>query len=358
MKKLGNKLILFFSFLVLPASTNFKLEGFSFGNAGGGNAASTKYSVEGSVGEVGSNKIGSSNYDLGAGLMFVQQASSPQPVTLINDGNFYNKLHLTIDNTNSGVGSSTFPYDTRYAVAISKDDFVTTQYVKSDMTVGTSLTSTDYMTYTVLGGSDGSYVIGLDGGTTYKVKVKAMQGQYSESGYSVGTTATTVLPQLSFDIDVAATDIQTDPPYLINFGDLYPGTVTTSTDKIWISMDTNAASGATVFVYGQNGGLKSLSVGYTIATANGDLGILSNGFGVQAVGATQFSGGPMSIDPLYGGGGDVVGVTDTLVRQIFVVNSPVTTGRASFLVKAKSDNDAPAANDYSETLTIIASANF
>jgi hypothetical protein len=346
------------AFFAFPASSNYKLEGFSFGNAGGGNMGSTNYSVEGNLGEVSSNKIGSSNYDLGAGLAFVRQSSVPRGPTFVNDGNYYNKLHLTIDNTYAGVGTSTFPFDTKFAVAISKDNFATTQYVKSDMTVGTSLTMADYMTYTTWGGLSGSYVVGLDSGTTYTVKAKSMQGMYTESGYSVGVTAATILPTLGFDIDVAATDTQTTPPYLINFGDLITGDISTSTDRVWISLDTNAASGGSVFIYGQNGGLYSVSAGYTIPAISGNLGVLPNGFGAQAVGATQASGGPMSIDAMYNGGGEVVGLTDTLVRQIFMTGNPVTTGRASFVVKAKSDNNVPAAGDYTETLTVIAAANF
>ena len=53
-----------------------------------------------------------------------------------------------------------------------------------------------------------------------------------------------------------------------------------------------------------------------------------------------------------------MGTTDTLVRQIFLTPGPIVGGRASFVVKAKSDNEAPAAGDYTETLTVIAAANY
>lgn len=346
------KTFLVFSFFVLPASSNYRIEGFSIGGAGGGGGTSPSYGIQANLGEMGAGKIGSSNYDLGAGLAYIRQSLVPKVPTLINDGNYYNKLHLTLDE------SVTVPNDTKYAVAISADNWATTKYVKSDMTVGGTLAMSDYMTYPIWGGSSGVYVIGLDVGTTYRVKVKSMQGQYTESGYSVVATAGTVSPTLAFDIDVAATDISTNPPYLINFGDLYSGTVTTSTNKIWVSFETNATSGGSVFIYGQNGGLKSLSAGYTIPAISGNLVTASNGFGAQAVGSTQVSGGPLNIDALYNGGGDVVGVTDTLVRQLLVSTNPVTTGRASFLVKAKSDSSVPTASDYTETITVIAAANY
>jgi hypothetical protein len=300
----------------------------------------------------GEEQYSSSGYSLGAGLAYIRQSGVPNAPILVNDGNYYNKLHLTLDN------STTMPPDTKFAVAISSDNWVTTNYVKNDMTVGGTLAMSDYLTYPVWGNTAGVYIVGLEVGTTYAVKVKSIQGQYTESGYSLAVAAATVSPTLSFDIDISATDIQTTPPYLIDFGDLYPGSVSTSTDRVWVSFETNATSGGSVFVYGQNGGLYSLSAGYTIPAISGNLAVLPNGFGAQGVGATQVSGGPLSIDSLYNGGDDIVGVTDMVVRKLMNSENSITTGRASFLVKAKSDNNVPTSSDYTETLTIIAAANF
>jgi hypothetical protein len=113
-----------------------------------------------------------------------------------------------------------------------------------------------------------------------------------------------------------------------------------------------------VFVYGQNGGLYSLSAGSTIAALSGDLSTLPKGFGSQGVGATQNSGGPINIASPYNTINDVVGITDTTVRPIFLSENPVSAGRARFLVKAKVDITTPTADDYSETLTVIAAANY
>lgn len=344
--------LLLLSFLVLPFSNNYKLEGFSFGNAGGASVGSSNYGIVGEMGEFSNDKVGSSNYDLGAGLAFIRQSAVPKAPTLVNDGNFYNKLLLTLDD------STTMTPDTKFAVAISKDNWVTTQFVKSDMTVGSSLTLADYATYTLSGGASGRYIIGLDIGTTYAVKVKSMQGQYSESGYGTPAIAGTVSPTLSFDIDISPSDTQTTPPYLISFGDLISGSVSTSSDKIWISFDTNANSGGSVFLYGQNGGLYSLSVGYTIPGVAGNLAVLSNGFGAQSSSVTQVSGGPLVVDVGYTGSGDSVGIIDKSVRQILVATAPVTTGRASLVVKSKSDINTPSASDYTETVTIVAAANY
>ena len=57
-------------------------------------------------------------------------------------------------------------------------------------------------------------------------------------------------------------------------------------------------------------------------------------------------------------GGNTVGITDTTVRDIFDVAGPVVGGAGSFNLKAKPSATAPSASDYSETLTVIASASF
>jgi hypothetical protein len=343
--------LLMWFFLVLPASTNYKLEGFSLGNGGGGNVGSSNYSMEGNAGEVNGSQMVGGSYDLGAGLLFVQQANAPKAASFTNPGGASDTLHLVIDNQNN-------PSDTIYAIAISPDNFVTNYFVKSDHTIGGTLATADYQTYSLWGGSGGIDIIGLQANTTYSVKIKAMQGKYTETGYGPVATAATAASVLTLEIDVAPTDIQTTPPYIIDMGDLNPGSLVTSSSHVWVSLTTNADNGGSVFVYGQNGGLHSVTAGYTISTVAGDLSSLSSGFGAQGVGATQTSGGPFTIDVGYTGSGGVVGVTDTLVRQIFLTTAPVTGGRASFVVKAKSANDTPEASDYTETLTVIAAANY
>jgi hypothetical protein len=343
--------LLMWFFLVLPASTKYKLEGFSLGNGGGGNVGSSNYSMEGNAGEVNGNQMVGNSYDLGSGLMFVQQANAPKAASFTNPGSYSDKLHLIIDSQGN-------PSDTIYAIAISPDNFTTNYFVKHDHTIGGTLATADYQTYDLWGNSSGIDIIGLQAGTTYSVKIKAMQGKYSETGYGPISTAATAASALSFEIDVAPTDIQTTPPYLIDMGDLNPGSLVTSSSHVWVSLTTNTSNGGSVFVYGQNGGLHSVTSGYTISTVAGDLSSLSSGFGAQGFGATQTSGGPFTIDVGYTGTGGVVGVTDTLVRQMFLTTAPVVGGRASFVVKAKSDSNTPEASDYTETLTVIASANY
>jgi len=46
------------------------------------------------------------------------------------------------------------------------------------------------------------------------------------------------------------------------------------------------------------------------------------------------------------------------VREIFATTGPVSGGQGTFLLKAKASSVTPSAGDYSETLTVIASARF
>jgi hypothetical protein len=250
------------------------------------------------------------------------------------------------------------PSDAKFAVAISSDNFATTQYVKNDFTVGTTLTFSDYLTYAGWGSATGIFVRGLASGTVYTVKVKAYRGSFTESGYGPTASAATVGPQLSFDIDVSATDTSTNPPYKIDFGELPVSTVTATPQRVWVSIDTNGESGGKVYVTGQNSGLKSVLGSYTISALTGDLAAQAEGFGAQGVSATQASQGPLTVVSPYDGTGNNVGVTDALIREIFTSANPLVDGRGSFVLKAKTKPLTPASNDYTEILTVIAAGDF
>lgn len=340
-----------FAFLfAFPASTNYQLEGYGFGGGGEDNMTSSNYAIDGLSGEVSEDQLQGTNYDLGAGLAFEIMANVPPAPTFTNPSNYYNKLHIVLD-----TGSN--PSDTTFSIAISTDDFVTTNYIQSDDTVGATLGIEDYQTYTAWGGASGFDVVGLSPSTTYKIKVKAMQGKYSESGYGPTATAATVGAQLTFDIDVSAID-EDNSVTAIDLGNLTAGSVVSSTEKIWVDFSTNGASGGKVYVGAANAGLYSSTVSYTISSASGNLTALSSGFGAQGSTATQSSGGPFSIVSPYDGSSNTVGVTDTTIREIFSSSNPISGGRASFLLKAKSSAVTPAAGDYTETLTVIASGSF
>ncbi len=341
---------LLFSFLVLPSSTNFSLDGFSFGNAGGSSIGSSNYSMNASVGEVSTQNLSGTSYAVSTGLANVLQSNVPMFVTFDNPGNYYNKLRFILDEQEN-------PSDTRYAIAISDDNFITTKFVKSDNTVGLTLEPTDYQTYLDWGGSIGTEITGLEFGTQYSIKAKAIQGIFTETDYGPYATASTFTPQLTFDLDTASTDTETASPYIVSFGDLASGVVNTATNKIWIDIDTNAVSGANVYIYSKNNGLYSTTALSLIDAVTGNLDALGIGIGIRNDTVTQTSG-LLTVLPPYNVLNNNVGIVDNSLRSILISNSPIVAGRASFLVKAKINSSTTAATDYSETYTIIASANF
>ena len=337
-----------FILLVLPASTNYQLRDFGVGSGGSSTAASANYKADVISGEVSKGKLTGTNYNLGTGLEFTNQSNVPNAPIFTNPSSYYNKLKLVLNTGNN-------PSDTKFAIAISTDNFATdTRYVQSDMTVGPVLGIEDYQTYVSWGGASGVFIIGLTANTTYTVKVKAMQGNFTETGYGPTATITTVNPTMTFDIDVSATDSKTNPPFAINFGNLIANTVTDSPQKIWVDFLTNGELGGHVYVVAQNAGLQSAQASSKINAVTGDLSALTQGFGAQGFSATN----GLSLATLYNQTGSVVGIVDTNIREIFSAASPTTTGRGAFLLKAKSSPTTPAAGDYTEMLTVIAAASF
>lgn len=343
-----------FVLFTFPASLNYELKSYDFG-AGGGTGGSTNYLMEEHSGEAAGAQS-STSYSIGGGLAFTEQANVPNAPTLENTDNWYNKLHFVV---NTGGN----PTDTVYAIAISTDNFATTNYIKSDNTIGGTLTLSDYQTYAAWGGSSGAYVIGLAQNTTYKIKVKAMQGRFTESGWGPVATAATVGSTLSFDIDIGTTGGgdpgSTSSPYTVAFSSVNPGSVAIAGNNVWVSLSTNGSNGGFVYVYDQYGGLRSALNNYTITSATADLSAVQEGFGIQSTSATQSSGGPMSAQSPYNGASNNVGVVDTTIRPLYTTsNSPVSAGRVSFSLMTKAKSTTPASNDYADILTIISSASF
>ena len=240
--------LLSFLILALPASTNYKLNDFGFGSGGVANDASTNYRLFGISGQTGaSDKFG---------LIPTQNVAVPPAPTLSNASGFYNKLDITINTA----GNST---DTVYAVAISDDDFVTTKYIKSDYFMGTTLVLSDYLTYAQWGGATGTSIYGLRPQTTYKVKAKAMQGKFSESGWGpVSTGQATGSLSISLTIggvssgttiEDAITDVTTTPTG-ISMGQIDLNQPVEAAQSL--TADTNANSGYTILV-SQDGNLKN-----------------------------------------------------------------------------------------------------
>lgn len=333
-------------FLALPASTNYKLKDFGFGTGGTGNSTSGNYALEAITGEASGSQSASASYKVGPGLIFLGQANVPIAPAFTNPSNYYNKLKIVLD-------ASGNPSDTIFAIAISADNFVSdTRFVQNDDTIGSTLGAEDYQTYANWGGASGELIIGLTANTTYYVKVKAMQGKFSETGYGPIATVATVNPTLSFGI---TTNIQNEPPFSIGFGSMNPAAVNSSSpNQANISLTTNGENGGRVYVSGTNAGLYSAIANYKINAVSDNLAGIAEGFGAQGI-----AGGTLTVAAPYDQvGTDTVGIVDQTIRSIFYTTGPIAGGSRSFLLKAKPSAIAPSAGDYSETLTVIASGSF
>lgn len=337
-----------FLFAVMPSSTNYSLHNYGFGSGGTSNSSSADYSLNGISGETSGVASNSTSYSLKSGNNNSQQANVPAAPTLSNPSNYYDKLQFTIN-----PGSS--PTDTKYAIAISSDNFATTEYIQPDDTVGTTFNATSYQTYALWGGSAGQTVTGLSPNTTYSIKAAAIQGNFTNTEFGPATSAATVSPMLTFSIN---TDSQTSPPFSTNFNELLPGTVTTASDKIWAKVTTNGDSGVDVYVKSANSGLKSSHVSYTIPSVSADLSGQSVGYGAQGVATTQTSGGPLSIASPYNVTGSYVGIVDNNTRVVFSSPAPITSGSGDFELLAKAASMTPASADYQDTLTITAAGMY
>lgn len=339
-----------------PSSINYKLEQYSFGAGGEDSMASGTYGMSAILGEVESGQLSSTNFKVNSGLYYTMMANVPPAPSISNPSNYYNRLKIVI---NEGGNAS----DALYAVAISTDNFVSdTKYIQDDNTISSTLGIEDWRTYSGVGGwggASGIIISGLSPNTTYTVKAAAKKGSFTESGYGPTSQAATILPTLSFDIDVSTIDEETSAPYTLDIGTLTPASVITSTAKIWIDLTTNANSGGAVYVYGANSGLASTTAGSSINSSTTDLTGASSGYGVRSNSVGQTSGGPLRSVAPYNGAGNNVGVLDVNKRIIYDSSDlPVSGGRGAFELKAKSSDTTPAATDYSDIITIIASGSF
>jgi hypothetical protein len=135
--------------------------------------------------------------------------------------------------------------------------------------------------------------------------------------------------------------------------------VNNSPQNIDATLGTNAENGGIVYITGSNAGLQSSVASYTINAVSGNLAVLSQGFGAQGVSTTQTSGGPLAfVAPYDTLAGDTVGIIDQTLRSILDTSGPIVGGSGTFILKAKPSAITPAATDYVETLTVIASGRF
>jgi hypothetical protein len=340
----------------LPATTNYELNSYGFGSGGTANSTTSNYALEGLTGEVSGQTGTTTNYNLKPGFNETQQANVPL-VTLSNPSNYYDKLKFVIDEQGN-------PSDALYALQVCDVPFTagtlacggTTTYVKSDDTLGSTLTLTDYQTYTAWGGAGGANIIGLPSNTTYYIHAKATQGKYTESGYGPSSSASTIGQSISFCLYTGAScGLGSNS---VAFGNINVNSINTSPNNIGTDFATNADFGGSVYIYSQNGGLKSTSTGYNITSATANLAAVPEGFGGQIASIGQVSGGTFTAQSPFNGSANNVGLLATTVSTLASVSSPIVGGHAATQLQVKPASIAKAQSDYSEILTLIAAASF
>ncbi|HSX07378.1 MAG TPA: hypothetical protein VLG11_00625 [Candidatus Saccharimonadales bacterium] len=321
----------------LSSSATLQLNNYSLGSSNVDGSHSATYYLEGSAGELQGGATLSAGYRGVGGSAQAQQANVPPAPTLSNNaGAYYNKLQVTL-----ATGGN--PSDVTYSLAISTDNFATTNYVQADGTIGATPV---YRTYGLWGGSSGSLITGLTPNTTYKIKANALQGMYTASAYGPSASATTGTPSLTFSLSANTANLTA----------LSVGALTTSTLNLTYS--TNAGSGGYVYVMGQYGGLHSAAAGYTIPSTTLDL-TAGQGFGLRSSSAAQTSGGPfLAQSPYNNASTAVVGAVLTNLTPLYSSAAAVNGGSASFGISASRNATTPAAGDYQEVLTFAGAAAF
>ncbi|HET8991919.1 MAG TPA: hypothetical protein VFN31_02700 [Candidatus Saccharimonadales bacterium] len=336
-------------FAALPSTPNYTLQSFGFGS-GGGSTSTGNYSLEGITGELSGQSASTTNYGSLPGYIETQQANVPI-ITISNPGNNYDKLKFVLD-------AQSNPSDALFAIQVSTSSNFSSNvtYVTPSDTLTANLTTIDYQTYASWGGSTGQNIIGLSPNTTYYVHARATQGQFSESAWGPVSNASTVGQQLSYCVYTNANCAAAGSA--VAFGGLTAGAISASPTNIGVDFATNADLGGNVYIYSQNGGLTSVSNAYTIASATADLSTASSGYGAQVASVSQTSGGPLAGVSPYNGTGNNVGALSTSIQSILTSANPINGGSAAVKLLVLPSSTAPDANDYSDTLTLIAAASF
>lgn len=332
----------------LPSTTNYKLNSYGFGSGGTANSGTSNYSLEGITGEISSQPQSTATYTENPGFIQTQQANVPK-ITLTNPSSFYDKLHFVIDQQGN-------PSDALYALQISTTSNFSSgiNYVKSDDTIGPSLTLADYQTYSTWGGSSGANIIGLAASTTYYLRAKATQGKFTESAYGPSDTAATVGQQISFCLYTNANCAAGGHSETLN---LLANSVATSSSNIGLDFSTNADSGGNAYIY-STGSLTSTShpgtpINSSSVGTTANLGTAAKGYGAQVTSASS-----MTIQSPYSGTSNVVGSLSTTVQTLLSASAPVNSTGNQIQLQAKADNTVKAATDYTDTITIIVAATF
>ncbi|MDD3661833.1 MAG: fibronectin type III domain-containing protein, partial [Candidatus Dojkabacteria bacterium] len=351
-------------------------------NAGGDDdqvSTSADYRLFDSLGaSLNDIRFESENYALGIGTGYTFMAEVPTVSyfqtddatmeALCGDGGCYDRARFEL-NANGN------PSGTLYLVEISSDDWTTVQYIDGPTRqVVPEKDINDYLSETSWE-TEGTNIAGLKAGTEYHIRLRALNGDFTESSPSTDASATTVYPYVYLAVNISGDTWQdTDPPHTIDMGKISQS-ISTAPDYVWIDLGTNAVSGATVNVFDQHSGLYHSESASTIESLDENLATASDGYGLRVNTATFLPVSPQPgylraqsrfIDP---SGTDVVGGINTSSAVILCSISdagencdsgtghPLVGGRGAIWIKAKS-GAAQASGEYQDVITFSSIGTF
>ena len=336
---------------VLPASTNYQLRDYGFGSGGGDDYQSTNYVGLIVTAETTNGQAVGTTYRSGHGLIFTNQAEVPAAPTLTNPNTDYQKLKLTL-------AASADPTDTTYALAISSDDFVTTSYIQNDAYPDATLGPEDFQTYAAWGGASGFFILGLLPETTYQVKAKARQGDFTETEFGPASAGqATSQRTVSFSIGGVAsgtavagvtTDVTTTST-AIPFGDLTFDARLEAAQTITVT--TNAAGGYTVRVRRESDLANSANIvfptvsGTNTAPAVWPGSVVTGAYGYHTNDATLGTGTTTRF-----ASNDTFAQFETSAQEVASAAAPVTNEQTSVVVAIQVGRGQPP-GAYLQTIT-------
>lgn len=276
---------------------------------------------------------------------------------------------MTLDDTCAGAGTDRV---TTTVVNAGPADTITFTVCAGDTVPAGPITLALGNNHVTNPGSAGSYQISI-GGTMTDSGTLAVAIVDSDEV----TITATIDPSLTFDLDTYATaaafptNTETAAPYTVALGSLTIGGVKGSNggggiNSIWVDLSTNATGGAVVTVRdigtGAAAGLYASSVSHNIPSSTTLLDGTAEGYGVCVKDAAASSGTLQGLAPYVAGCAyathNVGALALTTTDILNSAGAPLNAGRAEILVKAAATSLTPAAVDYEDTMTFIATGTF
>jgi YVTN family beta-propeller protein len=186
------------------------------------------------------------------------------------------------------------------------------------------------------------------------------------------TVTAQVGASITFDIDTATTDTESAAPYAVPLGtitttDTRVSGATDGVNYIWLDLDTNAGAGAIITVKNANGASGLVSTAVPTDTIDSSTGAVSDGvenYGICSVAESDSGGNLDDLSPFDGScagntEGNTVGGFNGSAQPIYDTDgAPIGGGRAQIAVQASIGGGTASHNDYTDTLTFIATGTY